>query len=600
MLVPLFISLFSLLGWISATYRLTRLPYASCPLLVISMLGIIQYLATLNNGQPFITDILQVMGSLLGLYYLIQNLSHPKRWHTHWQFYFFLALLSLFGLYTLHMSFSVSDEYVFWGAISKILFLTHHFAQTDTPMVARHLSYTPGLAAIHYYFLANMPYYSKVGAYFAQNIVLLAVSFVVVIERSKANAINNILLMITLLTILFGTILAKLSVDYLLATYVFAILWVYLRCDLSWHKWLVLTPSLLFLFLIKEIGLLLCAMLIIYFIIDTFIYANRYKVLSISVALLTLGLALLIKLSWSHYYQAQHFPTFAATMNEHAVFTSLAFWQHTDTRLAAWLYLKSIVIGPADMLNLPFIVWYIILGFCWYHLHKQATPQEKQRQIYFLSWWVSIFVIYNILLYLFEIDAFHLGTSFLQTISIMRYLNILQGGLILYTLMYFAENYIWPAAWWNKKVMIIFSVLLLTTLCIYRIPRLHANTDAAEQQWLNTIAQTLPAEKHTLCVLPGTLYDSQNTKNNFLGVKLLFELLPYYQVNVDTFPDTRLNLFKAQLSGCDYVLISKLTPSLLQNLQKVGLPMPNNATLYQLHTNPWHWKILYENASYEQ
>ena len=118
----MFFSVISLLGYTLFLSNKTTLPFCYCPLWVNASLIIFLYSVTFFGVLPITVQLLIAAGFCLfpsSFFCFIKKRENNEK-----------GLLALFSImlifvcwYVNKMPFSVSDDYVYWGAASKYLFL---------------------------------------------------------------------------------------------------------------------------------------------------------------------------------------------------------------------------------------------------------------------------------------------------------------------------------------------------------------------------------------------------------------------------------------------------------------------------------------------
>ncbi len=542
-ILSIFITTVSFLGWLPFLKRITKLSDALLPFSFASILGILEYFATLCRLQPYFTLALILGGIVSAITYCTQNYRQWFYWHQQLIYYIFFALLIASWFYTRHIEFSKFDDYAFWGSAAKTLFLTHHFVMKGSTLSPEHLTYTPGMSAFHYYFLMPLSYFCIPNVYYAQNVITLSALLVVAAEKSKKLALGNLVILVIMITIFYGAVFASLQVDFILGTYLFAILWIYHQHDTTQYKWWAIVPALIFLFLIKQIGIFISMVLILYFAVHITMQRkqHKYKLQNLIYPAIALVALLLVRASWIHYYQQQGFKLFTHAINVHNAIKTLLFWNNTQTLQAFWIYLKSITLGPGDRLNTPFIVWYLITIVFWFFIFRKSSANEKKQYQWFLIWETVVFLIYNVMLFLLQAIVFRIATRFHHTLAMMRYENIVFSALAIFTLFIFTKKYLQQPKIWNFKNITILSSLIVLILFIFRIQRVNENEKPHILYLLNTVEKNLPKKQGTLCII--------NDKQRYLSLKLTYALLPNYRV-------IRLEDHKIA-NFCDYILLQK-------------------------------------------
>ena len=224
---------------------------------------------------------------------------------------FFILATILFHHITYWIQFSAWDEFTHWGRVIRIMTGTDLLL---SPLAARlpHANYPPGLTLIEYLFMNLLGRYKEGVAVFANNLFVVSL-LTIVFARSKwkdvlFNALCGISML--LLPLMFVSAYRYLLVDYALALlFGYTLVQALLLADDKRFRFLVLMTTLPYLFLVKQSGLGLAMLVLLFLLIE---YAIQFKsflksprpllaFLKNAVPLLVLLAApLAVKLTWTH------------------------------------------------------------------------------------------------------------------------------------------------------------------------------------------------------------------------------------------------------------------------------------------------------------
>jgi hypothetical protein len=590
MLLPTVLLIVCLLGFVFAAHRYLRLPWAFAPFFCVISLVVSQYVFAIAGVLAAGTWL--AIASSWGLFIVITlQALHRKSLAD----YFNTTTLILLGLLIIAYLLSSGlfyrgiDEYAFWGPLSKSVFLHDRLPDSETVIYPRHLSYTPGLALLHYFVYQFYGYFTQSISYFAQSILTIAALLVITHQRDTSRRIIFITSLVFLVSIFFGSILTKLMVDYLLALCFFTSLWIWFSHEkLSVRLWCVL-PVLPGLFLIKEAGLLLAGVLAPIIAIDLLRQYWRNDRRQALIGLVCLGLALSTllfgKLSWSAYVQAQGFSAFTQGTGSDNLWQAFNVFS-ADTRAGMKLFLSHILFAHAEkVFTTPYLLWYLLLGLAWLGIFKRLDDAaQRQRYGILLGLLSAGFIIYVLGVYLLQVAVFKVGDEFDSPLALARYLNIYFIGWLAFSIYKYID--LGGAKSGTRYTSILACVLAVGFggLLVINKMRLIHKTQASEtiiqQQAERILAHIQPSRRHSICIISDDDKDDVQIKLRFL-----FYLLPQ-RSNYVTFPAHELTALTNRLSSCDYLFIHSAEHATLDNLNLAAPGAYRVNDFYQITQSP--------------
>lgn len=547
----------SFLGIVGASCKFLNLDPAYAPLFSISLIGILLFLFALAGFLATGTYLVVGLGGGFALCFVASRIKKARgdiftlfRFSRMTPGAVFGGLIVLSFCITFNMQFTVVDDFVFWGIAGKYLVLFDHLPRADTTIIARHLMYTPGTSLVHSFFHGLTGDYRPSFAYFSQNMILISALFVVIRKQQMEKSLIRLCLMVVLLTLFSGSVFTKLQVDYLLTILFFAVLWIYYTDDTIFPKLLAISAPICFLFLIKQIGFLLGLLLLVIISVDLIlngtIKKNRTKALGFLMSIG--GFLLLLNRLWACHCLEMGFTAFNSAMTLDNILAALKIFSDETIQKGFLIYAKAIFLGPADRFNLPYLFWYVLLGFLWFFLSKRMTLEEQSRYGMLAKMMTIAFVFYLVMIYFFQIVVFGVGESFDHTVGLTRYLNVLFAQIVIFTLL-FSVGRLWFKKTISGKMLLTGVIGVILILGISRIEktiRLDRADIQAEHLAQKIVMNTDRNRQNRICVVPGM--DEQ-----FLGIKLLYHLLPD-RVDYNPFPVATREGFMAKLVQYEYVL----------------------------------------------
>ncbi len=521
------ITILCLSGFVLAGVRWLKISAAFSPLVSISFIAVVLYLFALSGQLRAGANMLMISGLLLFAAVSVSALVPPRSFT--WNKFFRIAVvftgLGLIAFFLAwNMAFTVIDDYVYWGIMGKYLFINDHLPVAGNPLDVRILAYTPGAALIHYFFYHLFGRYSTDISYFAQGVVLISALGVLVKEENIKSSVVSIGLSILLLTLFFGSIFTKLQVDYLLSSILFAIFWIcYCEKD-PFRKLLTIALPICFLFLIKEIGLLLgwlALMIVLADILAAGSVARKEKVMLSGMVLTTGAVLTGLKLSWTSHVAAMGFTPFHSGIHLESIQAALQIFSDPHIRNGAMIFMRELFFGPADRLNLPYLLWYALMAFWGYKIYRQIHPAAEKRFKVFAAMVFSAFVLYLFLLYCLQIIVFNVGTTSNHTVGFARYCNILFSPIALILVMVFTRRVVLAHDTVSTRAFLVISFIMIGVLVGSRV-EVSLNRDPLDLQveaFSRQISSRLDHQPVSIGVVAG--------KNDHLAhLQFLYYLLP--------------------------------------------------------------------------
>lgn len=560
MIIGYCLSIASLMGYVFSAHHFFQIPLRLTPLFSCCVLMIILFWSSLADVLLPVTLFLMGGGVALSVLLLVLKFRgntvvkdrYPKE-----SLFLFVAIIVLALLCALFGRLSVIDDYAYWAIISKSISMFDALPTEDTTIFARHLTYTPGLALLHYYFLSAFSGYHLSVAYFAQNIFLFALLFAFTDGLNKRTTLV-VMSVGTILLILFsGSVFQKLRVDHFLSLLAAVAVWVQIKSRFSLQRFLVVVFVIGCLYLVKEVGFLL-AIFLLFVILQDILYLKEIEKKDKKISLFlcfSLFLYLIFqKYAWDTHCAALGFNQFHSGISFEAVKDALNLVGNSDSRHGFYLFVKGILIGPADRINLPYILWYIALGWIWYTLFKVEYKEKGKRYFLLFRLAIPVFVLYVLMNYVMQFVIFGLGTTTESTTSLSRYINIFFCWIIFLTLFsYIVSRFESERLFKNhlSNTIIMVAALLIVGSSY---PKKEPQYEHEIQQLVSSIENVFDPENQ-VCITPG------NVTDHYLGFRMLYHFLPTY-FNVTSFPTmSGKNSVEQQLKTCDYLMIYLPTES---------------------------------------
>jgi len=509
------VTLFSLMGYILAAHYWLKIPFRLSPLFCSCSLMTLLFWAALAQLLLPVTILLTCGGSILSLIMLIFRMRGRYFLTEKTDTYPGDSLRILSGLVALSLlcalvgRLSVIDDYAYWAIIGKSIAMFNGLPTAETTIFARHLTYTPGLALFQYYFFSTFSGYHLAVAYFAQNLFLCSLLFALSDGQNRAGSLAVIGAAVILLVLFSGSVFQKLRVDHFLSVFACVALWIQMRNRFTLSRFAVIASIIGSLYLIKEVGFILAVSLLFAVLLDL-LFANNILAKEKKTALfLCLGLLLYLvmqKIAWDSHCSALGFNQFHSSISLEAAGTALNLTGNSDSIQSFFIFMRDILIGPADRLNLPYLFWYLLLVALWYRTLKGSESAERKRYYRLFTIIIPFFLLYLTMNYVMQVVIFGLGTTSQTTTSLERYINIYFFWFILFTVetslaRKFAAQKINTGRW--QAAIITIAVLLVAGSSI-------PHSEKKYEQELNTLLPELrvriePGSR--ICITPGDIRD---------------------------------------------------------------------------------------------
>ena len=413
---------FILIGWAFFLARLLKTHISMGLFNATAFCSLAIFLGFLGSIPQIITYVLAISGGLFALGFTIKKLYKTGRIipskDISFPILFFLILGVICLLMSCDMKFRSIDDYSFWGVMSKYLFVFNSLPHDDNYINASYLTYTPVMACIHYLAFTLARQYSQFLGYFAQGMIFMSAMMVFADYKHISRSLVNISLMFILFSLAYGNVLARMEVDAYVAAWFFAITWIVYKKRQDALA-LIFIP-LLFLSVIKEIGLLLSiCVLVLYMALERPSGMQRARWIGLLIALFA------IKFIWKHHTSSYGFHSFSQSVSLPSALAALNPL-NTNYQFVQYLYLKEILFSNFDhLLKTPWLVMYGMIAGIWYYLVKNH-PADKHRVNIIMGLFAIFSFIYLLMLYFLQAIVFgvHSGGSILRILDFQRYYNM--------------------------------------------------------------------------------------------------------------------------------------------------------------------------------
>ncbi len=258
--------------------------------------------------------------------------------------------------------------------------------------------------------------------------------------------------------------------------------------------------------------------------------------------------------AWDTHCAGLSFNQFHSGISFEAAKEAFNLVGNSDSRHGFYLFVKGILVGPADRIGLPYILWYIALGWIWYTLLKVEYKEKGKRYFLLFRLAIPVFVIYLLMNYVMQFVVFGLGTTTESTTSLSRYINIFFCWIIFLTLFSFVVSRLESKEFKKNHFSNILIVVAALLIFGSSFPKKEPQYEHDIQQFVSNIQDVFEPESE-VCITPG------NVTDHYLGFRMLYHNLPI-KFNVTSFPSPlRKNSVEQQLETCDYLMVYLPTES---------------------------------------
>ncbi len=546
-----------LAGYVYAAIRWLGIRPSHAPLSVVSCAGVILYLLAISDLLQTGTSVMILSGVVLcmaGCVHFFQT-RHDRDYSFLLKGTGFFLVLTLAGfVLTIGMSFTVVDDYVYWGSLGKYLFFFNHLPGPDCPLDPRILAYTPGTGLIHYFFYLLTGKYNVHMSYFAQNMLLICAVFVVVNPEEIKKSVIRTGALIILLTVFYGSIFTKLQVDYLVSAFLFAVFWIYINEKNPYTGFLSVSMPILFLFLIKEIGIVVAFFILAAMLADTLagrMHSGKERIWTVIFIGLTAAGVFGLRMLWLRHINDMGFVKFDRAIQWDSIKSVLHIFSDEKAWKGFVIFIRQVFAGGADRLNLPYSVWYAVLGFLGYRIFKNTEAFGKPRLTAFFSITVLCLGIYLFMLYCLELIVFGVGVSSDHVIGFSRYFNIVFAGVVFMALVYFLDDKLLSRVQVSSRTCAVACASVMLVLGLSRFETaMHMDPyDAVIRDAARQIRAKMNNETHCVGLISGKPDDVS-------GLKFLYHLLPD-RVDYRIRNFTSQAQLDAYVAGFDYIIVMK-------------------------------------------
>ena len=473
----------NLSGYFFFAKRAFQMPAAVTPLFGISFVIIMMFLGFIWQQPQVIYSTLSYFGIGLGIISFI----YPTDFDDKREYLIYWGLVLLSFCYAYAMTFSAIDSYVYWGLIGKYLYVTDSLPTLQSGFVPRHLSYTPGLGGWQYFIFQVFHSDNVRFAFLAQNLLLLASIFAVATDRCWRQKWASLCVLILCLAIFRGSVFAKMQVETILIVAAFIGCWYVLIFGDKIATYLLLVLLCPLLFLIKQIGLALALLIIVFAAVN--LLRNRkhsaWVVLAVALAVL-----LVIKIVWSYYWHSVGIHSFVNAVTIESLTAALKTHQAWH-QIGQFMY--ALTLGPADRLHIPFFIYSLAMFYMGRQIKKSAIDSRDAFMLFRRVAW-PFFAVYAILLLAMQLVVF---PGYDHLIGVMRYLQIFSLPIFFCYLFTYLRTTNYAE---NKHVFRgLIIVVVLISIIGYK-HRLKENEPGNNWQKLSVLAKNLKPSQQDICI----------------------------------------------------------------------------------------------------
>jgi hypothetical protein len=559
-----------LIGIFLFTQRITQLTIAQTIFFSVSMIALINYVAiTLGIIYP-VDNLIISFGFIWLIFEFLQYVvfKRPLRFSIS-LLIIYLGIIILITFVIHDACFYYWDEFSFWGKISKLIYQTNLLPDINTPINFK--DYPPGAALFHYFIYRILGKFSEPIAFLAQDILLIAPLFAIAAannDRNLSAIIGLIILLIASVAFYEPALLQNLYVDILVGCYFAGIISIIYLTKNSAQKYLTIFPVILFLTLIKQVGLFFAEFTIIMLIVDFLLDRNVVKKrMFFSYLTLLITLLIILHQSWViHYHQLNIEKTFGThTMHIQTIIKDLIYTENKTISLIkqvfykAWFYPGKEISARVHTSVAIQLFIFIIMSYFLIRWEKDNLNRKRYLMLF-------LFLFVGLLAYSAGLLTFYMYSfSSVEAVCIASFGRYMHIYLIAYTLIMIGllSKYITFSLLNNKMLMTLFTAVFIIVLIIGK-PHAQEKMSAKRVEVIQT-AQRLAQIKSNMKLF--VIYQNdQNDDSAFINI-LQYELFPIkvnqctsfgqvYHFDDNTTCERTLKELTEELKHYDYLLIA--------------------------------------------
>ncbi len=390
----------SCLGFYLCFIRIDKVKKEFIPIILISTIAVIEYLAGILNFMKYVTILIGVIGFFTCIHEIYIMIKNKKKLKIDFNSIIFLLFIALFAYLLKGRNFIHYDDFSHWGMIVKDM-LKNDRLPNFTSNTIQFTAYPPGTACFVYYMCKYIGK-SEGAMLFAQSILIFSSIYTIyALENKKNRIISTVICILSSIYLLLGNMfITALVVDTVLAVLAIAALVIifYYRNDTK--KGLILSiPLLSLLILVKNSGILFVLIdLIVWFIY--YIKSNGKKKIFKSKYILMALIPFLMFILWEGHIRLV-FSRAYTSRHAMSVDNYIQNFKAKDTEEIAKIFDAFIkrTVKPNKQ-NIPFIIilitFIILIAMSWKNkdLRKEILFLFKLGLISYFIYQIGLFAMF--------------------------------------------------------------------------------------------------------------------------------------------------------------------------------------------------------------
>ena len=550
----------SCIGFYLYLYNKNKIKKEFLPIIIISLIAVVQYLGGIINQMRITAIIIGVTGFVLAIYEIFLILKNKKKDKIDINLIIYCSITALFIYLLKGVKLTHYDNFSHWGMIIKNMLLNNRFPTLEDRTIL-FTSYPPGTACFAYYVCKYLG--SSEGIMlFSQSIIILSSIYAVLALCKKESKIDYIVFLGATIYLLLGNIfIDQLLVDTVLPVMGIAILGIINYYKNDSKKALLLTiPICSLLLLVKNSGIFFVIIDLIVWLI--YCVKNREIKQIIKSKYITIFLIpIIITTIWKVHLKV----TFGEeTQSKHSVSVSnylknIKEKQNEDIKIVVNKFIQQ-MFSIKQKENIQFLLIIITFLIMW------IIEKENKNKIlsYFLLFLIT-YIIYQIFLFAMYIFSMPL-TEAKQLAGYIRYYRtiiLFEYGIYLVALLRESKskNYF-------KKMLSIITLILNIILIILSPNKINLlykkNMDKSFIRYkLQQIKEENSIEDNKSYIIY-IAYD-----NNYTADYLYFICeYEFWSQDVEIIKD--INQIREKVDNYDYLIIINHSEEMNQFLEKIG------------------------------
>lgn len=559
----------SSMGFYLRVSRRTKLKKEFIPILIISIITVIVFIAGILNFMKITTILIGTTGFILAINEFINIIKNKTKIKLNFSLLIFFILLCLMVYLLNGIKLTNYDDFSHWGLIVKDI-LQNDRLPNSTSKTIMFISYPPSTACFIYYVCSYLGA-SEALMLFAQSIIILSSIYTIFAMCKKENKISWIIAILLSVYLLLGNIFINmLLVDCVLAVMGIASLLIikYYKDDSKYALFNVI-PILSALILVKNSGIFF---VIVNLIIWLIYYIKNHVIKEIfkTKYILWIFVPFLLLFIWNAHTDLVFSTADTAKHSMSITNYKDVFEEKTlgDIKEIFKLFVKeNMSISKENILIIALLAGFIVmLIIANKELRKGILAGFVTFVITYAIYQISLFAMYIFSMPLVEAKVLASYTRYHQTILLFEF------GIFVYTALNFMNNYNEKAKKISIEILVGLIVVLAIILAPNKIDRLYKKTTIE-----NTVRYEIMNIKNKNNIKEGKRYLIYIPDDKKYDQGYIYFLCRYEFMSANVYTIKKLDNIKTQMYNYDYIIFLGKSEEVKQTIEELGGETGKNA-----------------------